>query len=114
MKKIKGDDTLLLIGSGLLGASLGFALGLGIKAKPVQINLSTLCGAIPGALISHQITDSLSSRKQRQLIDAHRRELEDIKAVLARVTKTNNSLTKELKLASQLRNKLSKLETCLR
>ena len=111
--KFNKDDLAILIGSGMLGASLCFGLGMAVRAKPAQILLSSLAGSIPGALISYQVTDSINSKKQRQLIDAHRRELEDIKAVLARVTKTNNSLTKELRLASQLRNKLSKLETAL-
>lgn len=122
--KLNKDDIILLAGSGLLGASIGFGTGLAISSKPAQVILSSLAGAVPGALIAYQVSDSLTSKKQLQTINklnqAHNEALEKIKANLAktsnqldRLTQANQYLGQETKIIPQLKDKIAKLSTSL-
>lgn len=111
--KIQAEDAILLAGSGLLGASIGFCVGLVLKASILQIATIATATATPGILISYQVNDNLSSRKHMEAItkqsEKHKEEIEKLKyriaetsRELARTIKINQDLSEKMQLRAQL------------
>ena len=111
--KIQTEDAMLLAGSGLLGASIGFCVGLVLKASILQIVTIATATATPGILISYQINDNLNSRKHMEAItklsEKHKEEIEKLKyriaetsRELARAIKINQELSEKMQLKAQL------------